>query len=45
MRAIHHPPADHKMAWRGGDFTKNDIAFDLTARHAAALEDVLHRTA
>jgi Taurine catabolism dioxygenase TauD, TfdA family len=37
-------PANHKMIWRGGDFTKDDIAFDLTARHAAALEDILHRT-
>jgi hypothetical protein len=44
MTAIHSVPAGHKMAWRGGDFTKDDIAFDLTARHAAALEDVLHRT-
>ena len=43
MTAIHHVPSDHKMAWRGGDFTKDDIAFDLTARHAAALEDVLLR--
>jgi hypothetical protein len=43
MSAIHHVPANHKMAWCGGDFTKDDIAFDLTARHAAALEDVLHR--
>lgn len=45
MTAIHQVPADHKMAWRGGDFTKDDIAFDLTARHRAALEEVLHRTA
>jgi hypothetical protein len=45
MTAIHHVPADHKMLWRGGDFTKNDIAFDLTARHRAALRDVLGRTA
>ena len=43
MSAIQHVPANHKMAWRGGDFTKNDIAFDLTARHRAALVDVLHR--
>src|SRR5579863_6703540 len=43
MTAIHHVPEDHKMAWRGGDFTKDDIAFDLTARHRAALEDVLSR--
>jgi hypothetical protein len=44
MTAIHDVPANHKMAWRGGDFTKDQIAFDLTARHAAALEDVLLRT-
>jgi hypothetical protein len=44
MTAIHSVPADHKMIWRGGDFTKDDIAFDLTARHAAALKDVLLRT-
>lgn len=43
MTAIHHVPADHKMAWRDGDFTKEDAAFDLTARHRAALEDVLLR--
>ena len=45
MTAIHTVPSDHKMIWRGGDFTKEDIAFDLTARHRAALEDVLHRVA
>jgi len=45
MSAIHTVPANHKMAWRGGDFTKDDIAFDLTARHRAALADVLARTA
>jgi hypothetical protein len=43
MSAIHAVASDHKMVWRGGDFTKDDIAFDLTARHAAALEDVLSR--
>ena len=43
MSAIQHVPAGHKMVWRGGDFTKDDIAFDLGARHAAALEDVLLR--
>ena len=43
MTAIHTVPANHKMIWRGGDFTKDDAAFDLTQRHAAALEDVLHR--
>ncbi len=43
MTAIHTIPIEHKMVWRGGDFTKDDIAFDLTPRHAAALEDVLLR--
>jgi hypothetical protein len=44
MTAIHTVPDDHKMAWRGSDIkSKDDIAFDLTRRHAAALEDVLHR--
>jgi hypothetical protein len=38
MSAIHAVPSEHKMAWRGGDFTKDGIAFDLTACHAAALE-------
>ncbi len=45
MSAIHTVPAGHKMVWRGGDFTKDDIAFDLTARQRAALTEVLHRTA
>src|SRR5580658_6220086 len=45
MTAIHTAPFDHKMAWRGSELRKDDIAFDLSARHAAALEDVLHRTA
>jgi hypothetical protein len=29
------------MAWHGRDFSKEDIAFDLTSRHVSALEDVL----
>jgi hypothetical protein len=32
---------DCPMAWRGGDFSKDDIAFDLSPRHVTALEDVL----
>ena len=32
---------DHPMAWRGSDIKKDDIAFDLTGRQAAALEEVL----
>jgi hypothetical protein len=35
-RHIHHP-----MAWDGGDFSKDDITFELTSRHVAALEDIL----
>jgi Taurine catabolism dioxygenase TauD, TfdA family len=32
---------DQRMAWRGVDLSKDDIAFDLTRRHAAALEELL----
>lgn len=32
---------DHPMAWRGGEFSKEDISFDLSQRHVAALEHVL----
>jgi hypothetical protein len=32
---------DHPMAWRGSDIKKDDIAFDLTGRQAAALEEML----
>src|SRR5437762_1489701 len=32
---------DQRMAWRGVDLRKDDIAFDLTRRHAAALEALL----
>jgi hypothetical protein len=35
---------DHPMAWRGSDFgSKEKIAYDLSARQVAALEDVLAR--
>jgi hypothetical protein len=44
MTAIGTSPIDHRMAWRGSEIKgKDDIAFDLTARHAAALEEVLQR--
>lgn len=36
-------PKDSRMAWRGADIKKDDIAFDLTARHAAALRELLDR--
>jgi len=29
---------DHPMAWRGGELFKDDISFDLSQRHVAALE-------
>ena len=31
------------MAWCGGDFSKDDISFDLSRRQVAALQDVLLR--
>jgi hypothetical protein len=35
---------DHPMAWRGSDIKgKRDIAFDLSPRHATALEELLGR--
>jgi hypothetical protein len=35
---------DHPMAWRGSDIvSKDEIAFDLTARQAKALEELLMR--
>jgi len=44
MTPIHRTPFDHKMAWRGGDIaSKDQVAFDLTARHRQALEEVLGR--
>ncbi|MBO0738049.1 MAG: TauD/TfdA family dioxygenase [Alphaproteobacteria bacterium] len=43
MTPIFRDRIDHPMAWRGGDFSKDDISFDLSQRHIAALEDVLLR--
>jgi hypothetical protein len=43
MTPIFRNRIDHPMAWRGGDFSKDDISFDLSRRHVAALEDVLLR--
>jgi hypothetical protein len=43
---IHRQPIAHASAWRGSDFrSKDELAFDLTSRHAAALEEILARTA
>jgi hypothetical protein len=38
---IYSARIDHLMAWRGGDFSKDDVAFDLSPKQVAALEDVL----
>ncbi|MBV9200368.1 MAG: gamma-butyrobetaine, partial [Alphaproteobacteria bacterium] len=43
MTPIFRDRIDHPMAWGGGDFSKDDISFDLSQRHVAALEDVLLR--
>ena len=43
MTPIYSTRINHPMAWRGGDFSKDDIAFDLSRKHVAALEDVLLR--
>jgi hypothetical protein len=41
MTPILRDRIDHPMAWRGCEFSKEKISFDLSARHAAALKDVL----
>ena len=43
MTPIHREQIDHPMAWRGAELTNDKIAFDLTGRHRAALEEVLSR--
>jgi hypothetical protein len=44
MTPIHRERIVHPIAWVGSDFkSKDDIAFDLTKNHVAALEDVLSR--
>jgi hypothetical protein len=46
LTPIRTDPIEGPMAWVGGDFTNKDqLAFDLTARHVAALESILQRTA
>ena len=43
---IHRERIDHPLAWSGSDFRDKDaISFDLSLRQAAALEDILVRTA
>lgn len=43
MTEIHPASIEHKMAWRGAEIAKDRVAFDLTKRHAQALEEVLGR--
>src|SRR6516162_9543215 len=44
MSAAVHAHADQRMVWKGSDIkSKGEIAFDLTARHAAALKELLGR--
>jgi hypothetical protein len=44
MTPIHREQINHRIAWRGSDFrSKEDIAYDLTPAHVAALKDVLLR--
>ena len=39
-------PVEDPMAWRGSDIaSKDELAFDLTARNVAALESILVRVA
>jgi len=45
MTPVHRQRIDHPMAWRGSELSKEEIAFDLSARHAAALEELLGRNA
>jgi hypothetical protein len=46
LTPIHQAPIDGPMAWVGDDVTSKDqLAFDLTSKHVAALESVLARTA
>jgi len=43
---IHRQRVEQAAAWCGGDFaSKDELAFDLTPRHAAALEEILARNA
>ena len=34
---------DRRMTWHGTDLRKDDIAFDLTPGHAAALQELLDK--
>ena len=43
MTPVYPASIEHKMAWRGAEIAKDRVAFDLTKRHAQALEEVLRR--
>lgn len=44
MTPIHRETIDRRIAWHGTDFrSKDDIAFDLTPQHTAAIADVMSR--
>ncbi len=44
MTPIYQEQINHPMAWRGSDIrSKDDVAFDLTAKHVAGIKDVLRR--
>lgn len=44
MTPMYADQIDRKIAWQGSDFRgKDDIAFDLSGRHIAALKDILKR--
>jgi hypothetical protein len=46
LTPIHRQAIEHAVAWCGADFARKDeLAFDLSPRHAAALEQILERTA
>src|SRR4051812_7628866 len=44
MTPIYREQIDRRIAWQGSDFrSKDDFAFDLSAKHVAALKDILSR--
>jgi len=45
MTPLYDKQFDRKLAWHGQDLTKEEIAYDLTPRHIAALKEVMARVA
>jgi hypothetical protein len=43
--AIYTEPVSGPMVWTGDDYTKEDLAFDLSPRNVAALQSILLKTA